>query len=591
MKITRKVLALLLAVLMVAALFAGCADTTDDTSDDKSSEASKPAADDKDDEGEDNADATEYEWEYQEDTSPFEFTVWWPSPWAWAKGGAEGGWDTSIPIYNYITEKTGVTMNIDVPAGTEDELAGAMIASGTYPDACVFGSYNSTYLAQMKDAKLIHSWTKLIDEYAPKMWELIPESMMVYHADENGDLWSYVGFAYHETWGEESKALGNEPAGATAMFNVIFCREDTLEAFGQDDITDLETFNEYLSFVNEEFPDLDPIQLFDNDPRGTVFTHMRSTFGCHLSGTYPQEDGSIKWFMYDPAYVDYLTWLNQLYLDGIITDNQLTDDGTALNTKQYAAQYGAMLQATYTVYNTINNTLAETYGEDSGMLYKEVGPIQKEGVKWVTDYTRNKGSFATVITNNAENPERVLKFFEFLLTEEAQISIHSGVEANGDWWWNEDGTVGHKEEIANAALTSLEGFVNEYRLCGNWAPWCGTTYWEGLLGPMITPPDGPLVDINNKRLGSDKVVDIWLDGYASITDAVEPGSDLAVIRTKVEEACKIAGMKMIAAKNADEFNAIYEACLEEIEGLGVAQIEEVYTAEHKAQCESLGIEP
>ena len=50
-------------------------------------------------------------------------------------------------------------------------------------------------------------------------------------------------------------------------------------------------------------------------------------------------------------------------------------------------------------------------------------------------------------------------------------------------------------------------------------------------------------------------------------------------------------MKMITAKDEAEFNSIYEQCLKDIEALGVAQIEEAYTAEHKAQCEALGINP
>ena len=50
-------------------------------------------------------------------------------------------------------------------------------------------------------------------------------------------------------------------------------------------------------------------------------------------------------------------------------------------------------------------------------------------------------------------------------------------------------------------------------------------------------------------------------------------------------------MRMITAKNDEEFRAIYDACIAEIEGLGVAQLEAALTAEHQKQCQSLGIEP
>ncbi len=585
MKHYRKVLALVLALLTIVSLFAGCSGDTQQS--DKSSE-SKAESSSKESESS-SGEPTTYTWEFEEDTSPFEFTVWWPGVWAWAKGGVEGGWDTNIDIYQYITERTGGTMNIDMPSGTQDELAGAMIASGTYPDCVVFDGYNNTYINQMISGGLVYSWTELIDQYAPKMWELIPESMLVNHADENGVLWKYVGFAYHKDWAEESKEMGNYPSGGTAMFNVIFCREDTLEAFGEDDITDLDTFTEYLKFVKANYPDLDPVQLFDGDPRGTLFTHMRSTFGCHLSGTYPQDDGTVKFFMYDPAYVEYLSWLNQLYRAGVITDNQLTDDTSAQNTKLYSANYGATLQATYTVYNTINTTLAQNFGEDSGKLYVDVGPIQKKGVAWKSDYTRSKGSISTLITKNAENPDRILKFFEFLFTDEGQKVIMCGIE-NTAWWYNDDGTIAHDPERAEAAAASLENYVTTYRVTGNWAPWCNTSYWEGLLNPLITPA-GKTVEVNDKRLGAQYVTDPWEEGFAALGDAIEAGSDLAVINTKVNDSCRTAGMKMITAKSDDEFNSIYSACLAEIEALGVAEVEAAYTAEHQKQCEALGIDP
>ena len=585
MKRYRKLLALILAVVMLAGLFAGCSGQKPQDSQPANSTGSEGGKE----ESSSGTDTTSYEWEFEEDTSPFEFTVWWPGVWAWAKGGVEGGWDTDIDIYRYITERTGGRMNIDMPSGTQDELAGAMIASGTYPDCVVFDGYNNTYINQMISGGLVYSWSSLIDEYASKMWELIPESMLAYHADENGELWKYVGFAYHKDWVDESREMGNYPSGGTAMFNVIFCREDTLEAFGKDDITDLDTFTEYLGFVRKNFPELDPIQLFDGDPRGTLFTHMRSTFGCHLSGTYPQSDGTVKFFMYDPAYVDYLSWLNGLYRDGVITDNQLTDDASAHNTKLYSASYGATLQATYTVYNTINTTLSQNFGEDSGKLYTDVGPIQKEGVEWKTDYTRSKGSISTLITKNSAEPDRIIKFFEFLFTDEGQKVIMCGLE-NTAWWYNEDGTIAHEPERAAAAAASLEGYVSTYRVTGNWAPWCNTSYWEGLLNPLITPA-GRAVEVNDKRLGTQFVTDPWEEGFASLGDCIEAGSDLAVINTKVNDSCRTAGMRMITAKNDEEFRAIYDACIAEIEGLGVAQLEAALTAEHQKQCQSLGIEP
>jgi len=589
MKKGLKFLAIIIAIVFLISAFAGCSGAGGNKVDDSKGKTDTSKEDTPAASSGDAKEPSSSQWEYSEDTSPFEFTAWWASVWSWAKGAVELGWDDS-PVYKYIEEKTGTKMHIDMPAGNEEELLGPMIASGTFPDVIVFSTFLSPYLKQMIDADLVYSWTELIDEHCPKMWSLIPESQLVYHADDNGTLWKYVGFEYGETWAEDSRKMGNDPAGGCPMHTVMFARKDILKAYGKDDITTLEDFTEYLQFAKDNYPDVDPLQLFVGDPRGNLFTHFRSTFGCHLSGTYPLADGTIKYYMYDPAYVDYLSWLNSLYRKGIITDNQLTYDMNTMDTKMYSGNYGAIMSATYVAYNTLEQTLKNNYGEDTDKLYVAIGPVQKEGITWKTGFTRGKGSFATVITKNATNPGRIIKFFEFLLSDEGQMTINAGIEGV-DWWRNSDGTIGHDKEKADLAANDLEAYTTKYKLSGNWAAWCNTSYWEGLLGPILSPPTGRAVDENYKRIGPKYVVDIWPLGYADIQTCIETGSDIDVIQTKVYEACKIAGMKMIAAKNDDEFKSIYDACLKEIEELGVAKVEEAYTAEHKDQCKRLGIQP
>jgi putative aldouronate transport system substrate-binding protein len=589
MKKVLKFLALITAMVLLISVFAGCSgkDDSKTTVSKGTTETDKKDTSTASSEGTNEPSSSQ--WEYSEDTSPFEFTTWWASVWSWAKGAVELGWDDS-PVYKYIEEKTGTKMHIDMPAGTETELVGPLIASGTYPDVVVFSDYNSPYLRQMIDAGLIYSWTELIDKYCPKMWSVIPDSQISLHADDDGILWQYVGFEYDEKWVEESIKMGNKTAG-THGTNVIFVRNDILKAFGKDDITSLDDFTEYLRFAKDNYPDVDPLQLFVANPRSSIFTHLRATFGCHLSNTYPQSDGTIKYYMYDPAYVDYLSWLNGLYRYGVITDNQLTYDASTMDTKLYSGNYGAIMSATYTAYNTIEQTLKENYGEDTDKLYVAVGPIQKEGIAWKAPFLRSKGSLTTVITKNAKNPERIIKFFEFLLTDEGQMTINGGVEGV-HWWRNSDGTIRHEKEKAELGLKDLEAYCTKYKVNGNWAPWCKTAYWEGLLNPILTGEgeDPRIAEVRENRLYP-FIVDIWKQGYAEITDCIKTGTDLDVIRTKIEEICTIASMKMIAAKNDSEFKSIYDACIKEIEALGVAQVEEAYTAEHKEQCKRLGINP
>lgn len=524
-------------------------------------------------------------------TEEFEFTIWYPSLWGWGKGSIANGWDDS-DLFTYITEKTGAKINFDVPPGTEQDLAGPMIAAGTYPDVVVYGSYNSPFIAQMKEANQLHSWTDLIDQYAPDMWENIPPSVLTYHADADGKLWKYVGFEYDEEWVDVATSLGSQAVGFGAHgTNVIFVRQDILKAYGKDDITDLDDFTEFLRFAHANYrgEGIEPLRLFASDnldgPRSTLWTHFKSTFGAHVSPIYPQPDNTIKFWMYDPAYKDYLYWLNGLYREGIITQNQLGDDTAAFEQKLYSGNYGAIMSATYVAYNTLETTLKEAYGEDTDKLYVAVGPIQKQGVKWQTEFLRNKGGQATLITNNAKEPDRIINFFNFLLSDDGQMAINGGVEGK-QWEWV-DGKWVPEPEFAELAASDLEAFATKYKTNALWAPWCKTGYWEGLLGQILTPL-GRSVDEYEKRLAAEFVYDFWQDGFAGVQDAVEVGSDLDVARDKIRDECVKASMNMIVAADDATFNKLYDDCLAAIEALGVADIEAVYTEEHQAQLKALG---
>lgn len=570
----KKVLVMVLALAMLTGTLTACgAGTATPSTQQPATEKVTSAAGETTSPG-----GTDTELEYAQDTSPFEFTVWWPSVWAWAKPAVEAGWDDS-PVYKRITEKTGGKMIIDMPAGKEEELIGPLIASGDLPDVMVFNAFNNPYIPQMKDAGQIVAFGDLIDRYAPKMWSLIPKSQLQFHADKDGKLWKYVGFEYDTRCFE---AFDELKVPRTHGYNIMFARKDILAAYGKQDITDLDDFTAFLKFCKEKYPEVDPLKLPADDPRTELFTHFKSTFGCHLSNTYPQQDGTLKFYWYDPAYVEYLQWLNGLFQQGLITTNMLTEGVQQKDEKMYGAKYGAIMSATYNAYNTLNETIKTNLGNDD-KGYTAIGPIQKSGVKWEAAALRSKGSQATVITTNAKQPDRIIKFFEYLLTDEGQMVTNAGVE--GDMWNTVDGKWVPDPDAAALAAKDLQSYVSRYKVNGPWSPWVKTYFWERYLGAVLTP-EGLAKDENIKRLNA--VRDIWEEGFADIEGAVDPGSDLDVLRTKINNLCKESGMKMIAAKDAAEFDKIYNDCKAQIEKLGVDKIEAVYTAEHRAQLKALG---
>jgi putative aldouronate transport system substrate-binding protein len=529
--------------------------------------------------------AGNYEWEYMEDTSPFEFDIWWVSHWGFNKDAIVAGWDDNIPVYKLITEATGGRINFVMPEGTENELLGPMIAAGTLPDVIVLGDNKSPYYYQMKDAGQIYAWSDLIAEHCPKMWDLVLESNKVFHTEADGKLYKYVSMIADEVSGAGLEAIG---LPACSHSNISFARKDILAAFGAQDLTDINQLTDYLRFCKANYPDVDPIRLFLNDPRSEstpFFRHLGATFGCHLSGTYPAADGTLKFYMYDPNYVAYLQWLNGLFREGIITTNMLAEDSQAQETRAYNAGYGFMVDSMWGAYGTVNDTIRTNLGSDV-KTFIDVGPIKKDG-HWESDGYRNTGSFATLITTGTKQPDRVIKMFEFLLTEEGQMLINAGP----DGWAYEikDGKYIPKSDALELASKNLQEYTTKYRLSGPWAFIAQDYYWEYYLGQLLNP-DGYIKDQTYARL-KPYIRPIWDEGFVNIRRGIikEAGNDIDVLNTRINNICIEAGMKMVIAGSDADFQKIYTDCIAEIEAQGVAQIHTEYTELYNDYKEKLGL--
>ena len=530
----------------------------------------------------------EYEYAYQKfANTPTTIDVWCASFW-FGREAYTNGW-SDHPVHREITKKTGVSLNLEVPIGSEEELAGPLIASGDFPEVMIFSSYTVPYIGQMRDGNQIYNFNELMDQYAPEMYKVMDEGVegeyqWLYHADDKGVLWAYVSFVNTL---ETLKTYGGGNMPGTHEHNVMYVRKDTLEAFGQDDITTLDDYTAYLHFVKDNFPELDPVQVFASRPMRDVRLirpYLQGTFGMHLSDTYPQADGSVKHYIYDPAYVEILSWLNKLYRDGVITSDMLTYDAATRESKAYSAGYASIMEASYNIFGGIQAAIEELYPGDDSKQYTSVGPIEKPGVKWMAAPGLSKGGQATVISKKTKQAERIICFLEYMLSPEGQMLVNCGVE--GYTYDLVNGEVSFRDEVKQAAVTSLEEYSSKYLIGGPWSFWMNATLWEKYLGGLITPAGDIASVTNNKRLSS-IYYDLWNDGFAEITTCIPTGSELDVLKTKVEDACDIASVKMVAAPDDAAFQGIYDACLKEVEGYGVALLEEAYTAEHKAQLERM----
>ena len=526
----------------------------------------------------------EPEWDWQIDTSPFAYDCWYAGIWGMAKPNFEAGWGNT-PISKVIQDTTGVTINFDNPIAPtgENELLAPMIASGTYPETLIIGGgAKNPLLKQMADSGAIYIMSELIDTYAPRLYELASSQLKIDNATPDGRLLSYVsGFQYDPESLDALRAVDLAPSSGG---QIIFVRGDVLRAFGKDDITTLDEYSEFLHFARENFPDLEPIRLTSlHNLVGGGGSFWPGIFGIHLSGLYPNGD-QIQLGFRDPKFLDYMRFWNGLYLDGVITDNMLADTAQSKDEKYLAAKYASMVDAVFGVYNTMNTNLEKQYG-NKDLNYVPVGPPLKPGVDFKVPTIRGRGGTNFIITKNAKQPDRIVRFLEYLLTDDAQVLMTLGIEGDS-WEWKGNRRVLLPEPAALIA-SDLEAYTQKYDVLARWAWVTKTTFWSWYCDDFLTPPGDVRVE-NNKRIGP-YVHDIWEEGFSDIPNDIESGSDLDIIKTKIKDLAESACVKMAAAKNGDEFMKIYDGFIAEIDKQGAAKLEAQYTIIYKENIRRLGL--
>jgi len=534
----------------------------------------------------DTADGVEYEWEYMEDTSPITFTFW-QNTWGGCRPGVQ--WDDTL-VSQFITQQTGVTLDMEVLEGEESEVLAPMIAAGDLPDILAFGSYTSPLLQQLIDADMVYPISDLIDKYAPKMWDLIAPAYNAYHTAEDGKMWYWPGFMYY---GEVLEAFEEINVPFTSGEGIMFTRQDILEAYGAEDITTLSEFTDYLRFAKANYPEVLAID-FGGGATDLLFgkagrNMFRATFGMHVSETYPMGD-DVNYLIRDPKYLEFVQWLNMLYREGLITKGQMIEKTQQSEERLYSAGYVSTVGAVFNVNNTVNTTIEQNDG-NAVRTYTDIGPIVKDGVTFTKPTIRNKGYNGMVITKNCEDPERAIKFLEWALTEEGQTTMILGIEGET---WDYEGDKKVMNQTAQGELNaSFVDFAFKYGVLCKWVPFVDTYNWTLYVDDYLGASDEDRVTMA-KRL-TPFVVDAWDMGYAELigswlpgTSFGLPGSDIDITNTKIKEAMAVAAAKMVVADSDNELMDIYNEALAEIDSLGAKDVEAALTAEHMKQLAQLG---
>lgn len=436
------------------------------------------------------------------------------------------------PIAEKITEKTGVKLKVTV--ATDDKQLPLMISSGDLPDL-VFTYAN---IDRMSDSKLSYPWNELIEKYAPDFQ--IDKTRIAIHTMDDGNFYTVRNsFATQEEMEQNKYAIGSDGNPGIAV------REDILQELGNPPINSLDDFVKVLGMVKEKYPDMVPL-IMDKDWLEQYFLQQ---FGVEalLDGWY-ERDGKVDYAIRQPEMLEFFKFMNSLYRNGYIlaenytyTNDQL-DDEYALNGKAFAHSH------TVSVADA-DNIKAQNNGKP--YKFKMLPSALSENAKIVST---GLGFAGTFITKKNKDPEKSIKFLQYLASDEGKKLTMFGIEGE-HWTWNEEGYPDLKYDPSDADFINSNGIKWWY------------LYNDGVMEGLQSYVPGTQ---KTQALMERKEITIYKPQIGLIQ--TQPDSKEKTTKTKIDEMIKNEKVKIYLANSEEEAVANYQNMIKTAESTGLQEL-------------------
>jgi putative aldouronate transport system substrate-binding protein len=392
-------------------------------------------------------------------TDTSEFNINWFVDLSWWKwGGLEWGQDV---VSRIIKEKTGANITFIVPASDDGTQLATMIASDTLPDVITINAWwsstNRALTNKMAAEGLILPMNDLIDKYAPEAWKVIRPDVFSWYAEGDGKTYLLPNYAY-----SNMDLAAGEQLVPNGCFTV---RKDLWEAIGSPDMSTAEGLLAACQKVKDEVgtyngQDIIPIQLYEGV--GNSIGWLSEYFAT----PYESADGQYLYDFLQPQYKEALKFLNTAYKMGYISDANFSDNRDLINEK--IASGRVFVQ--FTACQDFSPAMQSLYDLDPNAVYVPFVLRNSAGDDPVLMDIRGMGWLNTAITKNAKQPDRIIKLFEYLISDEGQIANAYG-EEGVNWNWTADGKIEQTEATKAdiAAGNATKYGLGSLMMLDNWA--------------------------------------------------------------------------------------------------------------------------
>ena len=356
-------------------------------------------------------DASKNSWEF--DTADYDLTWFIDASWMiWPTYGAD-------LVSRTIYQKTGCKIKFSV-AGDESGTELSTILSSELPDVLTIKA-SSIYANQLPGQNFVWPIDTLMDKFAPSMIKRYRvEQKDVYDWFKvNDKLYGIPNLCYTDYYIGDSKLAPN---------GGFLVREDwykeVVSAIGED-MTTKESFIKGVEYITEKYSKSIGVQLDPFTDTGNLSVIWLSQY---FAVPFENADGSYNYQLSDKRYEEVVTFLNTLFNKGYIADANLTANTASVKRN---ISLGNVFVSMATPQN-YNDAFLNCY--NNGIKYVPLVLKNDAGDAPVLQDLRGKGYMLSMITKNCSRPDKVIKLFDFLTSEEGQLLINFGIEGDTFTW-------------------------------------------------------------------------------------------------------------------------------------------------------------
>jgi putative aldouronate transport system substrate-binding protein len=450
-----------------------------------------------------------------------------------------------------ITERTGVDINFITPQGNEEEKLNSLIAAGTLPDLITLGWWEPQ-VNEMIQGDMVYALNELADQYDAYFYEVSDPQARSWYTQADGNIYGYPCSSV--TPGDVAK---NNNIGSNQTFLV---RKDIYEAIGSPDMTTISGFEAAVKKAAEMFPEVDgkpliPIGAHIFDDTGNV------SFDLYLQNflAIPYEkDGQLYDRDTDPEYIEWLKMFRRLGEQGYLSTDLFIDQRVQMEEKIEEGRYFCMMYQ----YTDMSAQQKALYAKNPDSIYIAVdGPKNKNGDDHVLPTNTVSGWTITMVSKNCENPDRAIKFIDYMLSEEGQKMVYLGVE--GVTYDVIDGKEVVKPEVQKLLNTDRTAYDALYG--------ADDAYWMFQDNVMQ-------LKWKQKSDSPTQQLEDWTYPYATYTgvyDIILPAdTEDAYTNARIEKLWSDTLQSLLLAKSDEEFDQILEKFIADRNALGYKQLQE-----------------